>query len=38
LWLNNQKVASEFKNKSVTNIALVLVFIFFVATTVYKYV
>jgi len=37
LWLNNRQVGSEFKNNSATNIALVLVFIFFVATTLYKY-
>lgn len=37
LWLNNQKVSSGFKNNALTNIALVLVFIFFVSATLYKY-
>ena len=37
LWLNNRQVSSKFKNNAVTNLALIGVFIFFVATTLYKY-
>lgn len=37
LWLNNKKVSSQFKNNTITNFALILVFIFFLATMLYKY-
>jgi len=37
LWLNNRQVDSEFKNSLVTNIGLILVTIFFVAASLYKY-
>ena len=37
LWLNNRHVNSEFKNNSLNNVSLILVFVFFVATTMYKW-
>ncbi|MBL4796141.1 MAG: Nramp family divalent metal transporter [Oleispira sp.] len=37
LWLNNRHVNSEFKNNSLTNVGLILVFVFFIATTMYKW-
>ena len=37
LWLNNRQVSSEFKNNTITNISLILVFMFFVAASLYKH-
>lgn len=37
LWLNNRYVTAEYKNNSLTNMALILVFLFFVAATAYKW-